>query len=66
MENNWFESMKLQLNPSMYHEREIRLFKNVPVQILDIEIDRKSMKEKFESEGREGDWNIIRNKTFYA
>ena len=52
---NWHETLRMNANPSFTDEKEIRLFKNTPLKIINITIN-----------DVEQDISSIMNKTFYA
>lgn len=52
---NWKETFELNLDLSLADEKEIRLYKNTPLEITNINID-----------GEDLDIDILKNKTFYA
>ncbi len=52
---NWKTTLEMNMNPSMSDEREVRLFKNTPIDIISITIDDKPV-----------DISTLKNKVFYA
>jgi hypothetical protein len=52
---NWQETLTMNIHPSYPEEKEIRLFKNTPININRISIN-----------GKDVDISEIKDKTFYA
>ena len=59
---DWLTSLKLQVHPDLWKESEIRLFDNVPIQILEIETEQGFASVKMKEEV----WNQITSRTFFA
>lgn len=61
---NWIETLEQNTHPSFKEEKEIKLFKNTPIKIVDLKLFDNRNREEIEIDDK--DLNIIKNKTFYA